>query len=144
MHPENPLFPPIISFRRGMFGDGCLSTQHEAFAKGGSNCKLIEKESWLTETLLHTRILGWVANAGPSTVMWSCMTSRSTSSSYHSPLGSNAKCGSLTGSHEVADEERGLCYGVKRGKESRSGTSQNPQTPTPNLTPTKNNKSHVL
>ena len=41
-------------------------------------------------------------------------------------------------------EERGLCYGVKRGKESRSGTSQNPQTPTPNLTPTKNNKSHVL
>ena len=43
-----------------------------------------------------------------------------------------------------AAEERGLCYGVKRGKESRSGTSQNPQTPTPNLTPTKNNKSHVL
>ena len=42
------------------------------------------------------------------------------------------------------DEERGLCYGVKRRKESRSGTSQNPQTPTPNLTPTKNNKSHVL
>ena len=41
-------------------------------------------------------------------------------------------------------EERGLCYGVKRRKESRSGTSQNPQTPTPNLTPTKNNKSHVL
>ena len=43
-----------------------------------------------------------------------------------------------------AAEERGLCYGVKRRKESRSGTSQNPQTPTPNLTPTKNNKSHVL
>ena len=41
-------------------------------------------------------------------------------------------------------EEHGLCYGVKRRKESRSGTSQNPQTPTPNLTPTKNNKSHVL
>ena len=41
-------------------------------------------------------------------------------------------------------EERGLCYGVKRGAASRSGTSQNPQTPTPNLTPTKNNKSHVL
>ena len=41
-------------------------------------------------------------------------------------------------------EECGLCYGVKRRKESRSGTSQNPQTPTPNLTPTKNNKSHVL
>ena len=41
-------------------------------------------------------------------------------------------------------EERGLCYGVERRKESRSGTSQNPQTPTPNLTPTKNNKSHVL
>ena len=35
-------------------------------------------------------------------------------------------------------EERGLCYGVKRGAASRSGTSQNPQTPTPNLTPTKN------
>ena len=44
----------------------------------------------------------------------------------------------------AAVEERGLCYGVKRRKESRSGTSQNPQTPTPNLTPTKNNKSHVL
>ena len=41
-------------------------------------------------------------------------------------------------------EERGLCYGVKRGAANRSGTSQNPQTPTPNLTPTKNNKSHVL
>ena len=35
-------------------------------------------------------------------------------------------------------EEHGLCYGVKRGAASRSGTSQNPQTPTPNLTPTKN------
>ena len=35
-------------------------------------------------------------------------------------------------------EECGLCYGVKRRKESRSGTSQNPQTPTPNLTSTKN------
>ena len=35
-------------------------------------------------------------------------------------------------------EEHGLCYGVKGGKESRSGTSQTPQTPTPNLTPTKN------
>ena len=42
------------------------------------------------------------------------------------------------------DEEHGLCYGVKRRKESRSGTSQNPQTPTPNLTPIKNNKSHIL
>ena len=38
----------------------------------------------------------------------------------------------------AAAEECGLCYGVKRRKESRSGTSQNPQTPTPNLTPTKN------
>ena len=41
-------------------------------------------------------------------------------------------------------EEHGLYYGVKRGAMSRSGISQNPQTPTPNLTPTKNNKSHVL
>ena len=41
-------------------------------------------------------------------------------------------------------EEHGLCYEVKRRKESRSGTGQNPQTPTPNLTPTKNNKSHIL
>jgi hypothetical protein len=33
----------------------------------------------------------------------------------------------------------GLCYGVKRGAARRYETSQNPQTPTPNLTPTKNN-----
>ena len=36
----------------------------------------------------------------------------------------------------LGSEEHGLCYGVKRRKESRSGTSQNPQTPTQNLTPT--------
>ena len=35
-------------------------------------------------------------------------------------------------------EEHGICYGVKRGSVSRSGTSPNPQTPTPNLTPIKN------
>jgi hypothetical protein len=44
----------------------------------------------------------------------------------------------------ICIEVHGLCYGVKTGNASRSGTSQNPQTPTPNLTPTKNNKSHVL
>ena len=46
-----------------------------------------------------------------------------------------------TGSSNLSNlcgEEHGLCYGVKRRKESRSGTSQNPQIPTPNLTPTKN------
>ena len=32
----------------------------------------------------------------------------------------------------LTTEEHGLCYGVKRGNASRSGTTQNPQTPTPN------------
>ena len=41
-----------------------------------------------------------------------------------------------TGTHP--GEEHGICYGVKRGSVSRSGTSPNPQTPTPNLTPIKN------
>ena len=36
------------------------------------------------------------------------------------------------------DEECGLCYEVKRGNASRSGTTQNPQTPTPNLHQSKN------
>jgi hypothetical protein len=40
---------------------------------------------------------------------------------------------------DINGEVRGLCYGVKRGAARRYGTSQNPQTPTPNLTPTKNN-----
>ena len=42
------------------------------------------------------------------------------------------------------DEERDLCYGVKRANASRSGTSQNPQTPTPNQHQSQKHKSHVL
>jgi hypothetical protein len=41
------------------------------------------------------------------------------------------------------DKVRGLCYGVKREDASRSGTSQNPQTPTPNLTPTPKTTDHT-
>jgi len=44
----------------------------------------------------------------------------------------------------VAAEERDLCYGVKRRSTSRSGTSQNPQTPTPNQHQSQKHKSHVL
>jgi hypothetical protein len=40
---------------------------------------------------------------------------------------------------KATGEVRDLCYGVKRGAVRGSGTSQNPQTPTPNQTPTKNN-----
>ena len=40
--------------------------------------------------------------------------------------------------HVAGGEEHDICYGVKRGSASRSGTSPNPQTPTPNLTPIKN------
>ena len=39
----------------------------------------------------------------------------------------------------VTGEVCGLCYGVKRAAARGSGMDQNPQTPTPNLTPTKNN-----
>jgi len=41
-------------------------------------------------------------------------------------------------------EERDLCYRVKRRSTSRSGTSQNPQTPTPNQHQSQKHKSHVL
>ena len=41
-------------------------------------------------------------------------------------------------------EERDLCYRVKRANVSRSGTSQNPQTPTPNQHQSQKHKSHVL
>jgi len=41
-------------------------------------------------------------------------------------------------------EECDLCYGVKRANASRSGTSQNPQTPTPNQHQSQKHKSHVL
>jgi len=41
-------------------------------------------------------------------------------------------------------EERDLCYRVKRATASRSGTSQNPQTPTPNQHQSQKHKSHVL
>ena len=53
---------------------------------------------------------------------------------WHAALGNIALYG----------EECGLCYGVKRRKESRSGTSQNPQTPTPNLTPKHKNTKHMF
>jgi len=43
-----------------------------------------------------------------------------------------------------AVEERDLCYGVKRANASRSGTSQNPQTPTPNQHQSQKHKTHVL
>jgi len=42
------------------------------------------------------------------------------------------------------DEEHDLCYGVKRENASRSGTSQNPQTPTPNQHQSQKHKSHIL
>ena len=51
--------------------------------------------------------------------------------------GSETKCAG-------SDEERDLCYGVKRANASRSGTSQNPQTPTPNQHQSQKHKSHVL
>ena len=43
-----------------------------------------------------------------------------------------------TGFSNRGGEVCGICYGVKRGSASRSGTSPNPQTPTQNLTPIKN------
>ena len=103
MHRKNPLFPPIEAFHRDRFGDRGLSTRHEVFAKSGSNCRITSKKSWLTKTLLRTLALGQVANMGPSMAMWSCITSLSTTSSYHSPSGSNANCGSSTGSQEAAE-----------------------------------------
>jgi len=46
--------------------------------------------------------------------------------------------------HSEPVEERDLCYRVKRANASRSGTSQNPQTPTPNQHQSQKHKSHVL
>jgi len=50
----------------------------------------------------------------------------------------------IRGQNNSDVEERDLCYRVKRRSTSRSGTSQNPQTPTPNQHQSQKYKSHIL
>ena len=44
----------------------------------------------------------------------------------------------------LGSEEHGICYGVKRGNASRSGTTQKPTNTNTKSTPTQKHKSHVL
>ena len=46
------------------------------------------------------------------------------------------------GDHASGIEECGICYGVKRGNVSRSGTTQKPTNTNTKYTPTQNHKSH--
>ena len=79
-----------------------------------------------------------------NTIRWQKGSSKSPSISRLSTTPSLYLGGPTTATTFVPAEERDLCYRVKRRSTSRSGTSQNPQTPTPNQHQSQKHKSHVL